>query len=92
MADAGDWEIMADNPDIDEKAVFPEEITQMPLRPDIVLWTPHMRRLIIIELTVPWEDHLQEANERKREKYQDLVMECEEKGWKVELWPVEVGC
>lgn len=51
-----------------------------------------MKRVVIIELTVPWEDHLQEANERKREKYQDLVMECEERGWRADLWPVEVGC
>ena len=89
LAEAGDWKMVAD---IGGKAVFPKEITETSLRPDMVVWTLRRRRLIIIELTVPWEDHLQEANERKREKYQDLAMECEEKGWKVELWPVEVGC
>ena len=34
---------------------------------------------------------MEEANERKREKYQDLVDECKEKGWKTWCSPIEVG-
>ena len=34
---------------------------------------------------------MEEANERKREKYQDLVDECKEKRWKTWCWPIEVG-
>ena len=57
----------------------------------MVMWSRNTRNLIIIELTVPWEERMEEANERKREKYQDLVDECKEKGWKTWCWPIEVG-
>lgn len=33
------------------------------------------KQLIILALTVPWEEHLEEANKRKRAKYQELVEE-----------------
>ena len=31
------------------------------LRPDLVLWSPSIRSVYIIELTVPWEDNVGEA-------------------------------
>ena len=43
------------------------------------------------ELTVPWEDNIEVANEYKRDKYTDLVLECTQKGWRVILCPFEVG-
>ena len=45
----------------------------------------------MIELTVPYEDRMEVANELKRSKYEDLKRSCEENNWKVALWPVEVG-
>ena len=66
--------------DLQTQLVFPPEIAVRRLRPDIVMWSRSTRNLIIIELTVPWEERMEEANERKREKYQDLVDECKEKG------------
>ncbi|KAL0199179.1 hypothetical protein M9458_007719, partial [Cirrhinus mrigala] len=42
-------------------------------------------QLIILELTVPWEERIEEANERKRAKYQELVEETIYE-------PIEVGC
>lgn len=41
-----------------------------------------------MELTVPWEDRLEEAQERKRAKYADLVAECQRNGWKVRYEPI----
>ena len=46
----------------------------------------------MIELTVPHEDRIDEAQERKRLKYQELVEKCQDKGWKAWCLPVEVGC
>jgi len=40
--------------DLGKKLVFPD-IVQTTLRPDIVLWTKTGKKLIAIELTVPWE-------------------------------------
>ena len=51
-----------------------------------------MKKIIIIELTVPWEERCGEANERKRAKYDELMTECRGKGWQTWNFPVEVGC
>lgn len=38
------------------------------------------KQLIMLELTVPWKERIEEANERKHAKYQVLVEECRERG------------
>ncbi len=45
----------------------------------------HMKYLYVVvgELTVPWEDNIDERHEFKRAKYLDLVHECEARGWTV---------
>ncbi|KAI8482491.1 Titin-like [Branchiostoma belcheri] len=48
----------------------------------LVLWTVESRTVIIVELTVPWEENIQTAFERKKGKYQDLVMDCVSSCWK----------
>lgn len=45
-----------------------------------------------MELTVPWEERMEEAHERKRDKYEDLKSICQSRGWRAMCWPVEVGC
>lgn len=59
--------------------------------PDIVLWSERGKKIILIELTVPWEEGCGEAHERKRAKYQELLELCREKNWSAWLFPVEVG-
>ena len=56
------------------------------------MWSVSSRKVVLLELTVPWEERVQEAFERKMAKYQGLVAECKEKGWKTWCFPVEVGC
>jgi len=36
----------------------------------------------MLELTVPWEEWMEKANNRIHVKYQDLVETCRGKGWK----------
>jgi len=62
------------------------------LRPDIVIWSTAPKMMILVELTVPWEERIDEANERKRSKYQELADFCREKGFSTWVFPVEVGC
>jgi uncharacterized protein (DUF2126 family) len=50
------------------------------------------RRLVVMELTVPWETRMAEAGERKRLRYSELLEECERAGWTTEFFTVEVGC
>ena len=49
-------------------------------------------RVYFIELTVPWEELVAEAYERKKLRYVELGAEAEQRGWKVRICPVEVGC
>ena len=61
-------------------------------RPDIVIWSDTVKRVIIVELNVPWEENMEEAFERKKLRYENLRMECEDKGWACQVMPIEVGC
>lgn len=46
---------------------------------------------VILKLTVPWEELIEEAYERKLLKYQALLDECTNKGLRAKCLPVEVG-
>lgn len=86
---ARDWEMRVD---LNQRLTFPPEIAATNLRPDLVLWSKSCRRVFIVEMTVPWEDAIDEAFERKRLRYANLAAEAEGRGWNVKVWPVEVGC
>lgn len=55
-----------------------------------VLWSTIRKSALLIELTVPWEEWMEEANERKREKYCDLVADYRER-WSTQLFQVLVS-
>ena len=84
---ARDWRMVAD---VGRQLVFPKEIATTTLRPDIVLWSPSKKKALIIELTVPWEDAVDEAFERKHLRYAELAAEAQQRGWNTEVRPVEV--
>ena len=87
LDESDNWEMSVD---LGKKLVFPN-IVQTTLRPDIVIWSTRDKRLMMIELTVPWESRCDEAYERKRAKYAELQNQCIERGWRTWLLPVEVG-
>ncbi len=89
LSRANDWEFLLD---LNQRLVFPMEIAITDMRPDLVIWSKRGRVVIIGELTVPWEDNIDERHEFKRAKYLDLVHECETRGWRVHCFPFEVGC
>lgn len=78
--------------DLGRQLQFPREIVETSLRPDLILWSVPQKTILLVELTVPWEQGMEAANERKRLKYADLTAECREAGWKATTFPVEVGC
>ena len=86
---ATDWKSAAD---LNEALHFPSHIVQTRERPDIVVWSENIKRILLVELTVPWEENMEEAFERKKERYENLRAECEEKGWSCRVLPIEVGC
>ena len=89
LAGSNDWKVESD---IEERLVFPVTIAVTQLRPDIVLWSAKGRTEVNGELTVPWEDNMQEAYERKKLRYAELVAECVQRGWRAHCYPFEVGC
>ena len=71
--------------------MFPPAIYSTPERPDLVLWSASRRRVILIELTCPAEEGIQDAASRKVARYAGLCGECERLGWSVSMATVEVG-
>ena len=45
----------------------------------------------MVELTVPYENRMEEAHIYKREKYMNLTKELENAGYKAVMMPFEVG-
>ena len=76
--------------DLGKRLVFPD-VVQTTLRPDVVLWSETGKKLIVIELTVPWETRCEEAYERKKAKNSELLDICKQRDWRTWLFPVEVG-
>ena len=66
--------------DLDKQLKFPKEVIPTSLRPDIVLWSISMRTVIMVELTVPWEEGMEAAFERKKAKNTELAAECSQAG------------
>ena len=89
LTTARDWHLKVD---LGKQLKFPETITVTTLRPDLVLMSESTRQVILLELTVPWEDRMEEAFERKRAKYEELAGECRRNGWMTRCNPIEVGC
>ncbi|MGH0153763.1 UNVERIFIED_CONTAM: hypothetical protein FKN15_025193 [Acipenser sinensis] len=77
--------------DVGQRLIFPPVIATTNLRPDIVLWSGSARLVHLVKLTVPWEDAVDEAYERKKLWYAQLAAEAEQRGWRVWVYPVEVG-
>lgn len=50
------------------------------------------RQVVLLELTVQWEDQMEEAFERKRAKFEELVGEYRSGGWRTLCNSIEVGC
>ncbi|XP_072033402.1 uncharacterized protein [Amphiura filiformis] len=71
--------------------MFPPEIRTTSKRPDITVYSSSNKQGIIIELTVPAEENLAQANHRRKMKYEDLIQEGQAAGWELKYFPVEVG-
>lgn len=71
---------------------FPENIVEISLRPDIVIFSEALKQVVMLEPTVPWEERMEEASERKREEYTELVEDCHRQGWRARCLTTESFC
>ena len=62
---------------------------QMVVPPHIIIDLE--RTVYFIELTVPREDRVEEANELKKAKYAEMAGEAVQRGWSTRLRPIEIG-
>ena len=86
---ANDWKIGAD---LDHKQfLFPPEICSTDSRPDIVIWSLQQKKVILIELTCPAEEGIENASSRKQLRYANLKVLIRENGWLPTLFTIEVG-
>ena len=83
-----DWDVSADLLEWDSN---PSTIKETRLRPDIVIHSASTQQLIMVEVTVPYENRMEEAHINKREKYLILSKELENVGYKAVVISVEVG-
>ena len=61
-------------------------------KPDLVIRNEEEKEVHLAELTVPHEDNISLTHGQKDNRYEALVGECEEAGWKATHFPVEAGC
>ena len=86
---ANDWQMLVY---LRRKLVIPPDIAVTTLRPDIGIISRSSRNILLLELTVPWEENSETAHEMKTAKYQELCEEIRSNGWKVTYTAIEVGC
>lgn len=88
LFEAENWTVLSD---FSSSYAFPHFIAATRLRPDIVIFSRNYKRVIIIELTCPCEENMEEWHNIKLSKYAALVNKIEGKRWCVDLFAVEVG-
>ena len=86
---ANDWKVSGD---LKISLQFPVHIIQTEKWPDIVAWSDSKKNVPLIELTVPWEENWEEAQEQKKNRHETLHAYCVEKGWTCQVIPIEVCC
>ena len=86
---ANDWKLEVD---LDGRLKVPTEITTTNQRPDMMIISKQTKQVGFIELTVPNEDRIEVSGEMKKAKYESIAIDGRQKGWRVRIWAVEVGC
>ena len=83
LLQANDWTFLYD---LEGQLQFPIEAAVTSLRPDVVLFSRSSKTIVLLELTVPLEDNVHLAHDRKTTKYSALVTACEENGFKTHMF------
>ncbi|KAK0141753.1 hypothetical protein N1851_020577 [Merluccius polli] len=73
LSTAQDWELKLD---VWKQLKLTENVAATTSRPDMVLLSEASKQVILLELAIPWEDRIEEANQKKRVKYAELVEQC----------------
>ena len=88
LENANDWTTAAD---IGGMKHYPQVIQKSGQRPDAVMASKKTDTIIVAELTVPWEDRMEQSNVLKEDRYSELTMDLIDKGYRVHFFAIEVG-
>ena len=80
---ATDWVCLVD---LEQKLIFPPEILCTSLRPDLVIWSRSLRKVIIIELTCPAEEGIANATQRNGPATANFVTTLKRRRRSGRLW------
>ena len=83
------WKVSADLPGW--RNDYPKIISSKGLRPDIVLFSKENSKVILVELTIPFESRLGQSHDYKTSKSEDLKKELEKEGYSVTIKAVGIG-
>ena len=86
---ASDWKLLIDFEL--NRIIFPPEICVTNERPDIIIWSTSLKKVILLELTCPAEEGILAAQHFKEARYLPLVQLIKLSGWKPVLFTMEVG-
>ena len=65
--------------DLETYAQFLVHIIQTEKRSDIVAWSNSKKSVLVLKLTVPWEENREKAHQRKKYRSETLCADCVEK-------------
>ena len=85
---SNDWVLVAD---LDGGLLFPGHIAVSAQRPDIVIYSNSLKKVLLIELTCPCEENMEAWHSQKVSKYSCLVNTIRTNGWCVDMFAIEVG-
>ena len=86
------FEITCDLPDsMFGISTVPTDILVTTQKPDLVIVDRALKRIILIELTVPFDINISSAHERKTKRYENLISDLNTAGYKASCLAIEIG-
>ncbi len=72
-------------------STVPIDIAITTPKPDLVIVNSKDKYVTLFELSVPFESNIESTYVLKVNQYRQLIADIEEKGFKVDYYPVEIG-
>ena len=72
-------------------STIPTDILITSLKPDIVVANYEEKEISLIEITVPFDSNINDANERKCKRYENLVHDLGSTGFKTNMAAIEIS-
>jgi len=88
LAPSTDWVVQTDLGGV----AFPTDIVTTAQWPDMLVQSRSLETFLLVELTVSLEENMEWAHERELLRYEQLAQHFKSKGWRCDVFAVEVGC